>query len=146
MKTQFSLLSSLQLTACIACAMGVCSYAARVPDSNLPLFFLALAAVICGFRTIATCLELRNWRKVVLVSLATSIFLTIPIVSGIDYFSFLKYVFGGGAIPWIAAPWIALSLFPITLLNYFVIEFFRILWEIIWVGEVDRSSVDGRLD
>ena len=78
-----------------------------------------------------------------LVSLATSIFLTIPIVSGIHYFSFLKYVFGRGAIPRIAAPWIALSLFPITLFSYFVIEFFRILWEIIWVGEVDRSSVDG---
>ena len=76
------------------------------------------------------------------VSFVTSIFLALPIVSTIDYFSFMKFVFGGGAIPWTAAPLIAAALLPITLLNYFAIEFFRILWEIAWVSQVDRSQTD----
>lgn len=77
-----------------------------------------------------------------MVSIATSISFAMLIASTIDYFSFLKVVFGGGSIPWAVAPWIAVGLFPITLLNYFVIEFFRVLWEIAWVGGADRSSVD----
>ena len=126
MKFQFSINQLMQLIATTACLAAVYSCWQQHPEFAK---FLGVTCVIAAFRSIATSIGLRTWRKYLFVVVTSSLLMGVLLTAEISQLKFSESRYYLGAPFYI----VALIQMPFFGFYYFIVEFFRILWEIIWL-------------
>ena len=133
MKFQFSISQLMQLVATTACFAAIYSCWQQHPELAESL---RVICVIAAFRSIATSIGLRTWRKYLFVVVTSSLLMGVLLTAEISQLKFSESRYYLGAPFYI----VALIQMPIFGFFYFIVEFFRILWEIIWLETNQREK------